>query len=584
MVKKTLSSIKNLLTREQNEIISAAAMLMVLLLATKIAGMVFLTLVATKFGTQTGDIDLFYLASIIPETMTNIILLGAISGSIIPIFVRIKEKEGHEKFIESFSSTMNLGMLLFVFLSILVMIFSKQFVPLALELVQKDDPLTPDQIDTVVNMMRVLLIPQIILGASAFISSLLNIYHRFIVPQLAPLFFNFGRIIGVLIFVPLMDNSVWGLVWGTVLGSILHLVIQLPLWHQLKLGFKMFYVDVRDKNFIEALKLGFPRIIGLSVEEVARIADGLISFGLTAGSLTAYQYAIRLTAIPLNLFGTSYAIASFPTLSKLWGNGAKVEFELLVKKIFNQVLFLAIPVSGIFLVLRVPIVRLVYGIFGGNFTWNDTLQVSWILMFFALGISLETLRSTIFRVYYAVHDSITPLISSMFVLVFGVITGILFTNYFSHFYEYSITAITFDPSYFLSRGDGPLGVGGLALSSSLVFSLEFVFLLIMLRFKHVITDLRGLTGQFALKVMAGGVMMVIAYILAKGWEELLQTSYTIPVIILTFSTAVVSFGIYLVLCKILKVEEVDVFMRFLIRSIKRLHIFKRKQNVATDTR
>ena len=49
MVKKTLSSIKSILTREQNEILSAAAMLMVLLLATKIVGMVFLTLVAKEF-------------------------------------------------------------------------------------------------------------------------------------------------------------------------------------------------------------------------------------------------------------------------------------------------------------------------------------------------------------------------------------------------------------------------------------------------------------------------------------------------------------------------------------------------------
>jgi len=221
--------------------------------------------------------------------------------------------------------------------------------------------LTPTEIDTVVDMMRILLIPQIILGASAFISSGLNIYQRFIVPQLAPLFYNVGRILGVVIIVPLMDYSIWGLVWGTLLGSLLHLAIQVPLWRRLDISFKPFYIDRKDKNFLQALRLGFPRILGLSVEEVARIADSLISFGLTAGSLTAYQYAVRLTAIPLNLFGTSYAIASFPSLSKLWANGAKEEFELLVKKIINQVLFLAIPVSGIFLVLRVPIVRLVYG-------------------------------------------------------------------------------------------------------------------------------------------------------------------------------------------------------------------------------
>lgn len=573
MVKKTLSSIKNILTREQNEILSAAAMLMVLLFATKIVGMVFLTLVAKEFGAS-AETDLFYLASVIPETITNVILLGAISGSIIPIFVRIREKEGNSKFIESFSSTMNLGMLVFIILSGIVMLFAKQLIPFAVELVQREVPLTATEIDTVVGMMRILLIPQIILGASAFISSGLNIYQRFIVPQLAPLFYNVGRILGVVIIVPLMDYSIWGLVWGTLLGSLLHLAIQVPLWRRLDISFKPFYIDRKDKNFLQALRLGFPRILGLSVEEVARIADSLISFGLTAGSLTAYQYAVRLTAIPLNLFGTSYSIASFPSLSKLWANGAKEEFELLVKKIINQVLFLAIPVSGIFLVLRVPIVRLVYGILGGNFTWEDTLQVSWVLMFFALGISLETMRSTIFRVYFAIHNSIIPLISSVFVLVFGIISGILFTNYFSHFDVYSITKITFNPEFFLSKADGPLAVGGLALSSSLVFSLEFIFLLVLLRYLKVITKLKILVKDMLVKVLAGSLMVVITYVMAKFWEGILQTERTLQLIVLTFTTAGAAFSIYLLLCHILKIEEVNVFMRFIIRTVKKLKYFK----------
>lgn len=573
MVKKTLSSIKNILTREQNEILSAAAMLMILLFATKIVGMVFLTLVAKEFGAS-AETDLFYLASVIPETITNVILLGAISGSIIPIFVRIREKEGNSKFIESFSSTMNLGMLVFIILSGIVMLFAKQLIPFAVELVQREVPLTGTEIDTVVGMMRILLIPQIILGASAFISSGLNIYQRFIVPQLAPLFYNVGRILGVVIIVPLMDYSIWGLVWGTLLGSLLHLAIQVPLWRRLDISFKPFYIDRKDKNFLQALRLGFPRILGLSVEEVARIADSLISFGLTAGSLTAYQYAVRLTAIPLNLFGTSYSIASFPSLSKLWANGAKEEFELLVKKIINQVLFLAIPVSGIFLVLRVPIVRLVYGILGGNFTWEDTLQVSWVLMFFALGISLETMRSTIFRVYFAIHNSIIPLISSVFVLVFGIISGILFTNYFSHFDVYSITKITFNPEFFLSKADGPLAVGGLALSSSLVFSLEFIFLLVLLRYLKVITKLKILVKDMLVKVLAGSLMVVITYVMAKFWEGILQTERTLQLIVLTFTTAGAAFSIYLLLCHILKIEEVNVFMRFIIRTVKKLKYFK----------
>jgi len=574
MVKKTLSSIKSILTREQNEIISAAAMLMVLMFATKIVGMVFLSMVAAKFG-ATGDTDLFYLASIIPETITNVILLGAVSGSIIPVLIQVREKEGTKEFSQSFSSIMNLGMILFALLSILVMIFAKYTIPLAMEMLRSTNELTPQDMDKVVSMMRVLLIPQVVLGISAFIASGLNIYNRFIIPQLAPLFYNLGKILALVFLIPFLDDPIWALVWGALVGSILHLAIQIPLWRKLKIGYKVFYIKLKDKNFIEATKLGIPRILGLSVEEVARVADTLISFSLTAGSLTAYQYAVRLTAIPLNLFGTSYAVASFPHLSKLWANGNKDEFEMLVKKIINQVLFLALPVSALFIVLRVPIVRLVYGILGGNFTWDNTLQVSWVLMFFAFGISLETLRTTIFRVYFAVHDSITPLVSSVFVLIFGVVSGILLTNYLSHFYVFSITDISFNLSYFFNKSDGPAAVGGLALSSSLVFSTEFFFLLIILYYKKVLTNIKGLLKEMAIKLFVASVMAVFAYLLAKAWEGVLQTEMTLQLIVLTFTTAGVALVIYLVLCKVFKVEEINVFIRFLSRTTKKFPFYKK---------
>lgn len=574
MVKKFFSSIGNILTREQNEIISAAVMLMALLLATKVVGMVFLSMVASQFG-ATGDTDLFYLASVIPETITNIILLGSISGAIIPVLIKVKEERGPEKFGESFSSIMNLGMLSFMILSLVVMIFAKYTIPLAMEALHSTNELTKEDIDKVVSMMRILLIPQILLGASAFISSGLNIYQRFIIPQLSPLFYNLGRILALVILVPFLHDPIWSLVWGTLLGAILHLLVQLPLWKKLKIGYKIFYLDMKDKNVVQAIKLGLPRMLGLSVEEVARIVDSLISFSLTMGSLTAYQYAVRLTSIPLNLFGTSYAIASFPTLSKLWANNKKEEFEVLVKKIINQVIFLSLPVSVIFLILRVPIVRLVYGILGGNFTWENTLQVSWVLMFFAVGISLETLRTTIFRIYFAVHDSVTPFISSIFVLIFGVISGIMLTNYLSHFNVFAITKITFVPSYFFSKSDGPLAVGGLALSSSLVFGAEFFFLLIILRYKRILTKISDLLKEILLKVGIAVVMAILTFFLAKVWEDILRTELTVQLMILTFTSSGIAFIMYIILCKLFKVEEVNIFLEFLDRVRKKISFSKR---------
>ena len=542
---------------------------MVLLLLTKLTGMIFIVFMASEFGTTTPT-DIFYLASVIPETITNIILLGAISGSVIPIFIKVKEKNGDAAFRHSFSATLNAAMLVFTILSILAWVFARQLIPVAVSLADSKTLLTPDDVDQVIMMMRVLLIPQLILVFSAFLSTGLNIYNRFVIPQMAPLFFNIGKIVGVLVFVPMLDSSIWGIVWGILLGSILHLLVQIPLLRHLGVSIKFLVFDFRDQGLKEVIRLGLPRVFSLGAERVALIVDSLIALGVAVrGSLTAYNYAINLVSIPLNLFGTSYAVASFPTFSRLYAEGAKEEFELLLNKIINQVLFLAIPVTAIMLILRVPIVRLVFGILGNNFTWESTLQVAWIVMFFSLGLSLETLRTVMFRVFFAIHNSWIPFLSSLMVVALGIVTGLAFTNYFSHFDNYSFRGFTLDASYFLTRGDGGAGIGGLGLSSSLVFSLEFIFLLIMMKWKGIIRSTKPIFVEMFKKVMAGVVVAIVGYAVTKLWEEILPTDRTIPLAILTFSTMITSFTLYLWTAFIFKVPEVEIFVSFLVNLIRK---------------
>jgi putative peptidoglycan lipid II flippase len=567
--KELLSLVKRLLQAEQNEIVSAAGFLIVITFATKILGMFFLTLVAKEFGAST-ETDLYYLASVLPETITNIILLGVISGSIIPIFINIREREGETKFWHSFNSTLNISMLFFGLLAFLAAIFSRQLIPLAVQLTQNTQNLSDMQINEVVWMMRILLIPQIILGLSAFFSTWLNIYHRFIIPQLAPLFYNIGKLIGVAILVPLMGGSIWGLVWGSIIGAVLHILIQIPLLRHLNFNFKILFIDIYDKNLKKVLKLGLPRVFSLGMEQIALIVDSLIALGLTAGSLTAYQLAVRLISLPMGLFGTNFAIASYPSFAKLYATDQRAKFSELFFKIMNQIIYLTLPMAVIFIVMRVPIVRLVYGIFGGNFTWEDTLLVAGIVLFFSWGLIFEGLRTTMFRVYFAIHNSIIPLFASIFVVVGGIITGILFSNYFSHFNQISLQALEFNPSYFLSKGDGEAGAAGLALSSSLVFTLEFIFMFVILYKKKVIFGVRRFLKALLFKLIAAMVMFIACFLMAKLWEEILNTTKTLQLIFLSLSTIISSFMIYIWTSYMLRLEEADLLVNLLFNNLEKL--------------
>jgi putative peptidoglycan lipid II flippase len=400
----------------------------------------------------------------------------------------------------------------------------------------------------------------------------LNIKQRFIIPQLAPLFYNFGKIFGVLVLVPLMGGSIWGLVWGSVIGAVLHIVIQYPLLKHLEFKWNFNKINFKDNHLIEAMRLGLPRTFSLAMEQSAVIVDSIIAIGLLYQSLSVYKYAVILIAFPLS-FGSSFAIASFPSFSKLKGMGENQQFSDLFMKVINEVIYLTLPISVIFIVLRIPIVRLIYGLLpGGSFSWNDTLRVGWVVLFFSLGITFEALRPVVFRAFFASKDTITTFVSSMFILIGGIVTGIMFSNYFSHFDGFHLGSFIWNWDYFFTRGSGEYGVVGLAASSSLIFTMEFFILIFLLWKKKHIFGLKKFFIGLLYKIVVAIVMMIVCYILAKFWEEILNTAKTLQLFILTATTSIASLSIYLLLSYIFSIEEVKIFIKLINKILQLFRI------------
>jgi len=439
-------------------------------------------------------------------------------------------------------------------------------------LVRPVTPPTPEEIDEIVMMLRVLMIPQVILGISTFVSSALNVMQRFVVPQLAPLFYNFGRITAIFVFIPFLGRSPWVLVWGTILGSLAHLLIQIPLTRHLNIKY-MPVLDLQDKYFRSMIKLGLPRILGLSAEEIAIGVDRVIAYSLIDYSLTAYELAIRLIVIPMSLFGLTFSIASFPALSRAYIQKNDELFSSIFIRILNQIFFMALPVTVMLLVLRLPITRLFYGILGSNFTWDDTRKVAWVVMFFAVGLTFESIRSFLYKTFYAIHDSRTPLFAAIFVVVGGIVTGILFTNYFSHFDELSVAHLTFNVDYFFDRSNGKAAVGGLALSSSLIYTIESISLMFILNKKYLKLSVYKFVGPLLLKSAIASATAVLAYFLYTLYNDILDTTKTSQIILLTSTTVFASASFYLWLSFLLNVREVEMIEK-LVAKIFRV-IFRR---------
>src|SRR5204862_1655626 len=52
------------------------------------------------------------------------------------------------------------------------------------------------------NLMRIMLISQIFFTISNFLTGIIQSHKRFLIPAIAPLFYNFGIILGILLLTP----------------------------------------------------------------------------------------------------------------------------------------------------------------------------------------------------------------------------------------------------------------------------------------------------------------------------------------------------------------------------------------------
>lgn len=574
MVRSNLRKIGSFLSREQTKIVETAFWLMLPALLTKITGQLFNLLLASFYGASDSRLNQFFIANTIPELLTTVLMVGTLGTVIIPILMASKSEDGKERFDRVFSSIINSAVLVFTIASLIIIIFADQFIPAAIQLVDPTYPPTPAELNNIVGMMRALILPQLVLGISVFISSALNVYNRILITNLSPLFYNIGRISAMIIFLPLFDFSPWVIIVSTYVGSFMHLFIQLPFYLRLNLRYQ-FVIDWKNKHVREVLKLGLPRIIVLASDQIGLVVNNFLSIAFVAGPATL-NFAKSLYLVIPSLFGFTFASASYPTLSKLFYNKDYDEIKSVVRKTINEIFFLALPFVVTLMILRVPVVRLLFGIFPDtNFTLDNTYQVAWILLFFTFGVVFITARWFVFSLFYAAKDTVLPSLISIGSLVSVITLSLLCTNFLSHTPNYAISAIDWDVQNFFVRGDSRAGVAGISLAMSITYTIEFIILIAVFnRFKLRI-GFRKMVRNLAKKFIAAGAMFLTMFYIYKIWVVIsyvlpdtattaaYKGSTTLNLLIMTIITVIPSFMVYFLVCHLLKVQELQILRRYL---------------------
>jgi putative peptidoglycan lipid II flippase len=416
-----------------------------------VAGLANQILVSRAFGTR-PELDAFYAANRLPETLFTLMAGGALTSAFLPTltdFLTRKDRDGAWRLA---SGIANLVVIILGLISIIAWLIAPWLVNNLLAPGFTD----PDQIQLTIRLLRVMLISPVIFSLSGLLMATLNAHQHFLLPALAPAAYRLGLILSVLLFVP--RYGIQGLAWGVVLGALMHLAIQIPALPQTRPLYNLI-LALRDPAVRQVGRLMAPRLVGAAVVQINFWVNTIIASGQPEGSLTAITFALQLMIMPQAVIAQALAIAALPTFSAQAALGKIDEMRASLATTLRGVIFLSVPASVGLILLRRPLVALLFQ--RGQFTTTSTELVAWALLWYAAGLVGHAVLEIIVRAFYALKDTRTPVLIGTLAMSLNVIFSLSFSSWFAR------------------RGWPPHG--GLALANSLATALECILLLWLMR-------------------------------------------------------------------------------------------------------
>jgi putative peptidoglycan lipid II flippase len=550
MVKKLIKKGRRLLSKPQTSVLSAAAVIMLMIIASRVLGLIRQRTLAHFFEPE--QLSLFFAAFRLPDLIFEVLVFGTFSSAFIPVFTKSLSK-GKQSAWRIASTVVNLGLLIFVVLALIVSFNSdviySVFAP-GFDQVQRGQ---------IVRLTRILFAAQGFFVVSYVLTGVLESLRRFLVPALAPLFYNIGIILGTILLNQRLELLAPTL--GVLVGAFSHFLIQLPLAY--KLGFRFsFNLSISD----EVKKIGrlaLPRVIEVSFLQIVKVVELFFSSIISTAAYTYFTFGNTLQLLPVGLFGTSIAKAALPTLSRQSDEPKKFSKTLLSS--LYQLVFLTAPVATILIVLRIPIIRLVYGT--DIFSWEATVQTGYVLSAFAFGVVFQSASALLARSFYAINNTKTPVTVSVAAMLTTVVLDFVFVGGFG------------------------VSVWGLAAAFSIGSFLQACVLFYLLN-KRVIKGKIGLLINPIFKVAfasfsSGTIMFLVLKVFDRSvWVKrlsflgkiestrymaferfVLDTRYTVNLLVLTLLVSVMGGLVYLGISLIIGSRQVWVFFDLVKRII-----------------
>ncbi len=572
-------------TNANRQIARAAGTVMIAIILGQLAGLVRGILVARAFGAS-PELDAFFAANRVSETLFLLVAGGALGSAFIPMFTGLLAKKETDSAWRLASSLAKVVTLILSLLAVLSAVFAPQIVRYALAPGLSTDP---QLFALTVSLLRIQLIAAILFGLGGLVVGILNAHQIFLLPALTPAMYQLGIIFGAVALAPRI--GIYGLAWGVVIGAALYLLLQIPSL------FKLIYplrptdtfatlapgaiagehtvsapkstiknqnnyskyllwvwgrtgggLGLHDSNVRQVLILMGPRLLGVAVVQLnfwvntwlaSQMAPGsvtgLYSSQMAPGSVTGLYYGFSLMLMAQAAIAQSVAIAAMPTFSAQYALGKQSEMRASLAAALRGVIFLALPASVGLILLREPLVSLLYQ--RGEFDERSVQLVAWSLLWYAAGLVGHSIMEVLTRAFYAQQDTKTPVIIGSIAMGLNVIFSVGFSKLFEQI--------------------GWMPHGGLALANSFATALEATALFIMMRKR-----LNGIEGKHLAKGFGASAVAVCA--MGFGLLAWSQVAKDWGIFLITLGGVTIGGGIYALSMWMLHTPELS----FIVNGIK----------------
>ncbi|EQI95237.1 matE family protein [Clostridioides difficile P5] len=282
-------------------------------------------------------------------------------------------------------------------------------------------------------------------------------------------------------------------------------------------------------------------LVGVAVGQLNIFVDRLLATTLGDGKLSALNYANRLNEFVMALFVTSIITVIYPKLAKMSGKDNKEGFISTIVKSSNCIILVVLPISIGAIILAEPLVRILFQ--RGKFDALSTDLTSIALRLYSLGLLACGVRDVLYRAFYSLSDTKTPMINGSIALIINIVLNLILIR--------------------------PLGHAGIAISTSTSNIITVILLFISLKKKNGYFGGDKIIKTGLKSLVASGVMAVATLLIYNNLYAFMGSG-TIKEIISVGAGVLGGASVYTVLIVLFKVEEMDLAFEFLRKGKQKL--------------